>query len=229
MNPLVSVIIPVFNGERYLAEALDSVFSQTYQPVDIIVVDDGSVDQSADIVGRLGRSVTYVYQANQGAGAARNRGVSISVATHLAFLDQDDVWSKEKLAQQMDMIQADPLLDMVFGQIQQFYSPDWETPSGLELYCPQTPVPGYLPSAMLMKRESFFRVGPFGTHWRVGEWADWYVRAVDARLATGMLSDLVAWRRIHARNQGLVSRTSTHEYVRILKASLDRRRGRDRV
>lgn len=226
MQPLISVIIPVFNGERYLAEAIDSVLSQTYRPLEVIVVDDGSTDRSAEIAGRFGPPVTYVYQPNGGTASARNRGVSLASADLLAFLDQDDVWSRHKLAYQVEALQAGPTADMVFGQVGQFFSPDWEESCRPPLYCPEKPVPGYLPSALLIKREAFLRVGPFGTQWRVGAWADWYVRAVEASMVSLMLPQMVAWRRLHEGNHGLRARAERREYTHLLKASLDRRRAR---
>jgi glycosyltransferase involved in cell wall biosynthesis len=225
MNPLIGVIVPVFNGERYLGATLESILAQSYRPLEIVVVDDGSTDGSMAVIGRFGRAVNYVRQPNQGTGAARNRGVLHSTADYLAFLDQDDLWSSDKLIRQMEALRAHESADMVFGQVQQFRSPDWQESTGSRIACPERPMPGYLPSALLVRRTSFLRVGPFDTRWRLGAWTDWYARARDAGLVAHMLSDVVAWRRIHGGNHGLVARASVREYARILKESLDRRRG----
>ncbi len=209
-----------------LRRLIDSVLSQAFQSLDIIVIDDGSTDTSAKVVSRYGCDVWYIYQPNQGAGAARNKGVNLSTADYVAFLDQDDLWTQHKLARQVDAFQQYPRLDMVFGLVEQFYSPDWVDSFRLRLYCPETPVRGYLPSAMMIKRESLLRVEPFGTQWHVGEWADWYLRAVDEGLVSLVLPDVVARRRLHPLNQGLTSRASVQEYARIVAASLQRRRKR---
>lgn len=222
--PLVSVIIPVYNGERYLGEALASVLAQTYQPLDIIVVNDGSTDGSAEIIAAYRSTMRGVHQPNQGTAAARNHGVRLAQADYLAFLDQDDVWASDKLAVQMDALLTDPSLDMVFGQVQPFFSPEWDAAEASGLHCADAPVNGYLPSAMLVRRTAFQRVGDFATGWQVGEWAQWFTRAYDLGLTTRMVPQLVAWRRIHAGNKGLVLRQSTPEYARIMHASLQRRR-----
>ena len=106
----VSVIIPVFNGERFIREAIQSVMDQTYPPLEIIVVDDGSSDKTADIVRHLSgaRPILYRRQSNQGAAAARNAGVSLAQGEWIAFLDADDVWYPEKLAIQVEHFKTYP-------------------------------------------------------------------------------------------------------------------------
>ncbi len=106
--PNVSVVIPIYNGERYLREALDSVFTQTYRDFDVICVDDGSTDDSSDIVKTYGDRISLVRQANAGGCAARNAGVMRSTAEFIAFLDQDDVWYQRKLEQQVAALNANP-------------------------------------------------------------------------------------------------------------------------
>ncbi|MCW5850181.1 MAG: glycosyltransferase family 2 protein [Anaerolineae bacterium] len=228
MSPLISVIIPVYNGSRYLDAALASVQAQTHSPLDMIVVNDGSTDGSAAIAAAY-PAVRLVSQPNQGTAAARNHGVNLARGDYLAFLDQDDVWVADKLERQMAAFQARPELDMVFGQVQQFFSPDWEAAARSGLYCPPQPVTGYLPSALLVRRSSCLAVGPFETGWRVGEWANWFVRACDLGLTAWVVPHVVAWRRLHAGNKGLLDHAARVEYPRLLKAALDQRRLRLKV
>ena len=89
-KPLVSVIIPVYNAERYLAEAIESVLAQTYRPIEVIIVDDGSTDSSADIAKRYNSLVRYFFQPNSGLAAARNKGISQAKGSFFAFLDVTD-------------------------------------------------------------------------------------------------------------------------------------------
>src|SRR3954451_23570366 len=105
--PLVSVIIPVHNGAKYLRAALESVFAQTYSPFEVIVVDDGSVDESG-VIAQSFNDVRYIHQANQGVAAARNNGIGAARGEFLAFLDQDDLWTTEKLKLQMGYLMKDP-------------------------------------------------------------------------------------------------------------------------
>ena len=222
-RPLVSVVIPVYNGEKYLAEALDSVFAQTHRPLEVIVVDDGSTDQSAEIA-RAVPGVRYCAQPHGGPGTSRNLGVSEARGPFLAFLDADDLWPVDKLARQLAVFDADPNLDILYGHVQQFRRPQ---PAGAPVEDERIggPVPGYVPGTALVRREAFLRVGPIATHWRVGEFIDWYARAKEAGLNSLMLPDVLLKRRVHTENLGIRERASRGDYVRILKASLDRRRG----
>lgn len=222
-QPLVSAIVPVRNCERYLAEALESALAQTYLPVEIFVVDDGSEDGSGEIAKSYVPAVRYIFQTSAGAAAARNRAIPLAKGEFFAFLDADDVWLPDKLALQMAAFDAEPDLDIVTGYVQQFISPELDAEGMKGVYCPPDPMPGYIPSAMLVKREAFFRVGLFDEHSQA-EFISWWARAVELGLRIKVLPELVARRRLHKTNQER-SRKSRQEIVRILKASLDRRRG----
>lgn len=219
----VSVIIPLYNARRYIGEAIQSVLDQTLAATEIIVVDDGSTDGGDAIVHEYAQ-VRYVSQANGGIGAARNAGARLATGDYFAFLDADDLWEPNKLEVQMKSFRDAPELDMVFGHVQEFFNLDSENTDHIERRGLAQPVPGVIPSAMLVRRDAFNRAGWFDTQWRQGEFASWYARAIESRLQRLILPDLVAWRRIHGENNGVVSRTWKNDYVRILKASLDRRR-----
>ncbi len=113
----VSVVIPVYNLENYLAEALDSVLTQTWKNVEIIVVDDGSKDSSPQIIEeyarRFSKKIKTIWQPNRGAGAARNRGIEAAAGEWIAFLDGDDTWKPERLEKQMRLIEQDPVCNLV--------------------------------------------------------------------------------------------------------------------
>jgi len=225
-TPLVSVIIPVYNYDRYLGEAIESVLRQTYKPLEVIVVDDGSKDQSGEVARSFAdRGVQYCYQVHAGIGPTRNTGVELAQGDFLAFLDADDRWPLEKLERQLEAFDADPALEMVFGQALQLQNgPEWE--AGIkEMKVDVTRmVPGMVPGTMLIKREAFLRVGNFPSGLKVGEFIDWYARAVQLKIRSLVLPELLLWRRIHDCNQGLRERQSVSDYARVLKASLDRRR-----
>jgi glycosyltransferase involved in cell wall biosynthesis len=231
VSPLVSVIIPVYNYDRYLGEAIASVLSQTHQYLEVIVVDDGSTDQSGEVARSFAdRGVRYCHQVHAGIGPARNKGVELARGDFLAFLDADDRWPEEKLERQLSAFDNDPVLEMVFGQALQLQNgPEWE--SGVKDKKPAVAsmVPGMVPGTMLIKRAAYFRVGKFQGDWKVGEFIDWYARAVELQIRSLVLPDLLLWRRIHDSNQGVRERQSVSDYARVLKASLDRRRaeGRD--
>src|SRR5437763_1684360 len=143
-NSIISAIIPVCNCERYLAEAIESVVGQHYRPIEIILVDDGSTDRSAEVAKQFSTSIRYHYQAHGGAGAARNAGVDLAIGEFLAFLDADDLWVKNKLTLQMAAFDADDSLDIVFGHVQQFISPELPNDAKRRIKCPPDPMPGRL-------------------------------------------------------------------------------------
>ena len=109
----VSVIIPAYNGDRYLAAAIDSVLAQTYQDLEIIVIDDGSTDNTPQIAQQYGAAVQYLSQANQGVAASRNLGMAKARGDYIAFLDQDDVFLPHKLSSQVEMLEQDDNLGIV--------------------------------------------------------------------------------------------------------------------
>ena len=162
-SPLVSVIIPVYNYDRYLAEAIESALGQTYQHLEVIVVDDGSTDRSGEVARSFaGRGVRYCHQVNAGIGPARNKGVELAQGEFFAFLDADDRWPEEKTERQLHAFERDPALEMVFGQAVQLHNgPEWEAGVKDKKLPPAGMVPGMVPGTMLIKRDAFLRVGKF--------------------------------------------------------------------
>jgi len=225
-NDLVSVIIPVYNCERYLAEAIESALAQTYRPIEVIVLDDGSTDGSGDVAKRFAPPVRYYFQPNAGLGTARNKGISLAQGSAFAFLDADDLWLEDKLTRQMAVFDDNPELDMVFGYAKQFNSPELDEQSQTKIRPGEEILPGYIAGTMLIKRDAFYRVGLFETDWRVGEFIDWYLKAMERGLKSFLLPEVVMKRRIHENNMGIRERKHQRDYVRILKAALDRRRGK---
>ena len=124
-QPLISVVIPVFNGERYLSSTLESVFSQTYRNLEIIAVDDGSTDRSLTILQDLGDRIVAVSQQNSGVGAARNRGMELAQGSYIAFLDQDDWWCPRKLELQAEVFWQSPGIVLVHTEVS-YYDTDGE-------------------------------------------------------------------------------------------------------
>lgn len=219
-QPLVSVIIPIYNGEPYLAQALESVLAQTYSSLEIIAVDDGSTDASAHIAQAYSPRVRYTRQEFHSTAAARNFGVQLATGDYFAFLDQDDIWFADKLALQMHAFDAQPSLEAVFGEVEQF----WNSPNDSAQENALPPTQGFTPSVMLITKKAFWRIGPFDANLKIGEWVDWFARAQDRKLELARLPQLVTRRRVHTANKGVRQSAARVEYARVLKASLDRRR-----
>ena len=115
--PRVSVIIPSYNCARYLGRAIDSACEQTYMDYEIVLVDDGSTDDTKDVAMQYGQKVTYLYQQNQGLSAARNQGISKASGELLAYLDADDMWYPEKLERQVAFLDAHPECGIVHSEM----------------------------------------------------------------------------------------------------------------
>jgi glycosyltransferase involved in cell wall biosynthesis len=226
---LISCIVPVFNGERYLGEALDSILGQTYRPLQVVVVDDGSTDGTAAVAAGYGRQVTYFSQPNSGPAAARNLGLSVAQGQFVAFLDADNVWHLEKLSRQMARFAAHPELDYCVTYVQNFWVPELSAEAERYRGHPRArPVPGYTTNALLARREQFATVGGFDPELRHGDDTDWFLRSAEHRATVELLPEVLVYRRLHYTN---VSRGQASdcrdEYLRLLKASLDRRRRGD--
>jgi glycosyltransferase involved in cell wall biosynthesis len=225
-DPPVSVIIPAYNCQSYIAEAIASALEQTHAPAEVIVLDDGSTDRTLEIAQGFSQ-VHCVSQLHAGAGAARNRGAAIASGALLAFLDADDRWPLYKLSRQVEALRDQPDLDMVFGCVEQLHSGiEWEEAIAKPDDRRSPLMRGFVPGTMLVRREAFFRVGELRTEWKVGEFIDWHARATDMGLRSTCLPELLLWRRIHTTNQGIVERASVSDYAKVIKASLDRRRAR---
>jgi glycosyltransferase involved in cell wall biosynthesis len=219
-NPLVSVVLPVYNGARYVAEAIRSVLHQDYHPLECIVVDDGSSDKSADIIARY--PVRCIAQTQRGPGAARNAGVRASRGELLAFLDQDDQWAPGKLAAQVEALRSNPGTGYVTTLQESRLDagvdrPSWITETQLRSDS------GLFPGMLLVTRETFEKVGPFREELRTSSDADWFFRAKDMAIPHVRVMSPLLIRRIHDRNQSRDVSATHRELLRIARDSIARR------
>ena len=221
--PDVSVVIPVYNGERYLAECIRSVLDQGRAALEVFVVDNGSTDGTAD-VARAFAAIRYFHLPDKGLSKALNLGIEHSRGAFLGFLDADDLWPPNRLAAQLEAFARDPALDMVFGHVEQFLSPELDEAAAARLHIRDRRLPGRYRGGMLIRTDSFRRVGPFEPSMDFAEFIDWYMRAAEHRLREAMLPEVVTLRRIHGANMGYTERNRRVEYARVLKRGLDRRR-----
>ena len=223
MGPLVSVVIPVFNGERFLREAVQSVLDQKYSPVEIIVVDDGSTDGTSAVARSLGETVRYLHQTNQGPAAARNRGIEHAQGSLIAFADADDLWPPEKLELQLPYLINDTAIEIVMGRIQQVRLS--KTVNG-QTQAEEFAEPAFsvnLGSAVIRK-SVFERVGLFDETMRYSEDVDWFMRAREAGAAIVTIDAVTLLYRQHEENMTRGKSTTELNVLKALKRSLDRRR-----
>jgi glycosyltransferase involved in cell wall biosynthesis len=202
----VAVIIPTYNYGRFLAEAIESVLAQTLVPAEIVVVDDGSTDGTAEIVAKFGDRVWYVRQENAGVCAARNRGAAESSGEFIAFLDADDSWEPEKLEKQLEKFAEDAEIGLVHcgmrefdsetGETVQFYVEGGEGELWRELVLWEGPAVNVSGSAVMVRRRAFEEVGKFDTAIKVGE--DWdFCYRVARRWKVGFVPEALLNYRSH--------------------------------
>ena len=160
IKPLVSVVIPVFNGEQYLAATIESVLAQTYHPLEVIVVDDGSTDGSADIVKRY-QEVRYFHQPNRGVAAARNVGISRARGEFIAPLDQDDVWYPDAVEVMADALLGHPEAGYVIARQEFVLEPGVTKPPWLKGELLRGDHPAFNPGGVMIRKAVLEALGGF--------------------------------------------------------------------
>ena len=222
-KPLISVIIPVFNGERFIAEAIQSVLNQNYEPLEIIVIDDGSTDGTADLVKSIEGNIRYFYKQNGGTAAARNMGLSLAKSGQIAFIDADDVWVDNKLSLQMEQFNQFPETEVVIGFLLPVRTVNQASIDAMQ----ETNNKGALVlslGSILVKKSVFDKIGVFDEELTLSEDTDWFFRVREADIKVRINKEIVQFYRLHDKN---ITHDKSQVMLFLLKAfkkSLDRRR-----
>jgi glycosyltransferase involved in cell wall biosynthesis len=220
----ISVMIPVHNAGKYLAETLHSVLGQDIRHKEVILVDDGSTDDSLAIARQFEAHCHIIRQPQKGAAAARNTGVKHASGKYLTFADADDLWEPKHSSTLLQPLEEDAYLDMVMGQLSQFISPELDAASHPYLREELKTMPGYHPGCMLIRKEAFLKVGFLNEKLQLAEFIDWFARASHLGLKQKMLDQVVYQRRIHTTNQGLTKKDHLQDYTSVLREALRRRK-----
>lgn len=208
MEPRVSVLIPCYNAGRYLAAALDSVLAQTYQDFEIIVVDDGSEDNTADIVAQYPQ-VKYVPCEHHGVSTARNTAIAQASGEILVFLDADDLWLPEKLEKQVTYLDSHPECQLVFTKAANFFEGQEAMMNPRQQQLFHATLEGCIITCAF-RRSVFETWGIFRTDYPYGEDTQFMFRLQAAGISLEhCLPDVLYRRRVHDSNLSL-----THERVK---------------
>jgi glycosyltransferase involved in cell wall biosynthesis len=225
-QPLISVIVPAYNAEKYLADAVQSVIDQNHTPMEIIVVDDGSIDETAGVVASFGRKVHYIYQENSGPAIARNTGIGVAKGDILGFIDADDIWADDNITTQLPILLEQPDVDIVLGATQRIRQTTFS--KGGEpfenLFDPQI---FYSFGASLIRKTVFDKIGMLDPAMKYGEDVDWFLRARDHGISIRYQHEVVLFYRLHDKNMTRQRSMSDYFFMKALKQSIDRRRWLD--
>ena len=224
-HALVSCIVPVHNGAVFIAEALDSILSQAGAALEIIVVDDGSTDGSAQIAASFG-GVRVHSRAQGGVAAARNDGLALARGGYIAFLDADDLWLPGKLAMQMAALEANADADYSLTLVRHVTTgPDGKIAEGASAPGAEDNRLGKLMQCLLARRRAFEAVGFFDTGTTTRADQDWFLRAEEKGLVGVVVNEVFTIRRIHGGNHSLRHADAVlDDFLSIAKRNLDRKR-----
>jgi glycosyltransferase involved in cell wall biosynthesis len=215
----LSVVVPTYNRAHFIVEAVESILRQVDRSAQIIVVDDGSTDDTPEVLGRFGDRIDVVRQANAGIGAARNAGLARAGGARIAFLDSDDLWTDRHQPALNVALDQNPNALAAFGWVAEFT----DGAEASARYQTRTQ-PGFMCGAMLARRELFDLVGAFRTDIKVGEFIDWMARVRDRAAGTCMVDDVVLLRRVHGQNTVLTEDGRYRGYHAILRDRLAKQR-----
>lgn len=229
--PRLSTVMTVRDGERYLAEALESIVRQRVSVDEVVVVDDGSTDRSAEIAASFAPLVRVVPQEPLGHASGLNRAIEASTGDLVAFLDADDIWTDDSLSVRLERLLASDAPDGVYGAITQFVSPELGAEAAQRFRIDDRASPVPLMQAMVLRREVFDRVGLLDTGYRTAANIDWASRAFEAGVTFAPVDAVVVRRRIHTSNMGVALAEQKHRdlprIVRAHRARVEQARRRD--
>jgi glycosyltransferase involved in cell wall biosynthesis len=192
--------VPAYNAARFITDALDSISAQTHAPFEIIVVDDGSTDETRDVVHRYGRNVRLIEIPHAGYPAARDAALAAASGEFIAFLDADDRWVPDKTARQLALLRSDGSIDLSVGHYLNFWDAEIADEAAAYRTHPLSrPVSGYIVPTLLARRDTMLRFGPFAFGTEPSD-TSWFVRAVAAGARVHTLPDVLLHRRLHKSN-----------------------------
>ena len=224
--PLVSVVIPVYNGEKFIREAIESILAQDYPALEILIINDGSTDDTDGVVKRaekeLGVDLRYFWYGNDGPAFARNRGIRDASGDFIAFLDADDLFPEGNLRFLVDYMMKNPAVDVVRGNAQMLQLD--EKSGSFEPYGdPRESYPAYI-GAALYRKEVFRQVGLFDATMKYAEDSDWYMRATEMKINMQWLDRVTLHVRRHGDNMTEGKSLVELNTLVVFKKALDRMR-----
>lgn len=199
-TPLVSVIIPVFNARKYIVQTIQSVLEQTYKNIETIAIEDGSSEDSEDLVKQFPK-IKYLKQKQKGNAYTRNRGIRLSHGSLVCFLDCDDLYTKDKVQKQVDYFDKNPECKLLSGLVHEFLEPGVKMPSWVRKAALKKSHKGASPGSIMVRREVFNEIGMFDSNYVSSSDTEWLIRAKNKNIKLEYLNEVVLLKRIHDSNQ----------------------------
>ena len=225
-TPFISVIMPVYNGEAFVVAALQSIFAQNYSPLEVIVIDDGSTDTTAQLVQTLippaGVTLRYFYQPNKGQASAMNYALRLAQGEVIGFLDADDLWPPDRILPQLAHFSGSPETLIILGRFQSFVDSANVNPHEIDRIN-QRPY-HYSLGSSLFKRQAFDLIGDFDQTMLFSYDWDWHIRAQDAGIPTIIEPQISLLRRIHRNNMTRQREQGSQAIFQMLRKTRARRK-----
>lgn len=230
-RPFCSVVVPAYQAAEFVAQAIESVLGQSYEEVEVIVVNDGSTDNTAEVVGRFNGRVRYLEQANGGPAVARNAGIRAARGDVLAFLDADDWWAPDRLERCVEHLESHPEIDVVttdavlvegdtptagrwYGDYGSYDFPE------IDQQLPQMVDKNFVYVSALMRRTLLDRVGPFDPAFRGTEDYDLWIRALRAGATFALIREPLAYCRVRPDSLSREPLRQWGQHLRVLEKHL---------
>ena len=216
--PSVGVVIRTFNSDKYLKDSIDSVINQNYSPIEIVVVDGGSTDQTIEIIRRFYPEIKIIRQTRSGLGGAAQDGIEALDTDLIAFQDSDDIWTSGRLIQMVESLINCIDLAAVLGAVEHFLSPELDQIKNQNLIIHKGLQPGFGLPALLIYKKVFNEIGPFAEGFPYGEYMEFIDRFRLKGLQIKQLEISTLKRRVHKTNftQGAKLRSNMLEALHMI-------------
>lgn len=217
------MILAVKNGERFLEAAIQSIIDQDYRPIEILVVDGKSIDNTPQIAKSFpaGR---YIKQSGDGVSDAYNLGIHESRGEFLAFLSHDDIWAPGKLTAQVNFLNLHQEIQYTIGHLKYFLEPGCQPPKGFKMGLLEINPIGRIMETLVVRKSLFARIGLFDTNLQTAEDVDWFARADDDNIPYAVLPEVLLHKRIHDKNISLSGRGNDRYLLTALRRSVERKK-----
>jgi glycosyltransferase involved in cell wall biosynthesis len=223
--PAVSVILPVYNGGRFLRDAVESVLRQTHPQLELIVVDGGSTDDTRKIAESFGCRLRYFFTGRDNVSIAKNFGIARAAHPWISFMSGDDVWEPEKLGKQAGLLMANPAISICVCRLRYFLERGCDWPGNFPKKLRDGEHTGYICETLFLRREVFAQVGLFDETLATAEDVDWFARARKAGFAIGEVPAVLLHKRVHDRNISLTGAGAQSDLMRALRGNILRKGG----